>query len=287
MRAVHLLDDGEPKIFSDNLALGLSGARSEAEFRGNLEKIRTLVASDIGPERADRLFRNIRATMVMRSRYTEDALETAVRGGTRQYVILGAGLDSFAYRRPDLEGAVRVFEVDLPASQAWKRQRLAALNIAEPSNVVYVPLDLEHKTLRESLRAAGLGTDEPCFISWLGTTQYLTRDANFATLREVVALPSGSEIVFQYQVPARLLDDENLMVFEALTAAASRGGEPWLTVFDPDELAQQVRAIGFSEISDFGPHDAHERYFAGRADGLSASYLSHLMHARAGRLAAP
>lgn len=282
MRAAHLVLDGEPKIFVDSLALGLCGAKNEDELRESLEKRRRFVASKVGAERADAVFRHMRATMTTRSRYTEDELNAAIRQGTGQYVILGAGLDSLAYRRRDLEETLKVFEVDLPASQAWKQARLSDLGVTVPGNVAFIPLDLERKTLMESLRAGGFQPDEPAFFSWLGTTQYLTSDATFATLREVASVAPGSEIVFQYQVPKHMLDEENRQVFEALTAAAAEGGEPWLSLFDPDDLADQVKSIGFAEVWDFGPEEAQARYFSGRTDDLSVSSLSHLMKARVG-----
>jgi methyltransferase (TIGR00027 family) len=142
MRAAHLLIDGEPKIFSDTLARGFSGAETDEALMASLEHFEAAIAAKVGPERAKATFRYLRAIDTMRSRFTEDELSRATRRGMRQYVILGSGLDSFAYRRGDLSGDLHVFELDVPASQQWKRARLAALNIVEPNNLTFVPIDL-------------------------------------------------------------------------------------------------------------------------------------------------
>jgi methyltransferase (TIGR00027 family) len=228
------------------------------------------------------MVRYTRAGTVMRQRYTEDALEKALARGVGQYVILGAGLDSFAYRRPDLAGVVRVFEVDHPATQQWKRARLQALDLTPPSNLTFVPLDFEQQTLADGLRAGGHRPELPTFISWLGVTQYLTEEAVFETLRYVVSLAPGSEIVFQYVVPEALLDDGNRRLLAMFKAASAARGEPWLSLFEPTTLAARVKELGFTQVWDFGPKEANTRYFAGRADGLCASPMHHLMKGQVG-----
>jgi methyltransferase (TIGR00027 family) len=208
-RAAHLLLDGEPKVLHDDLALSLSGAENESTLRAILNTFVAEVAQRTDPEFAQGVFNLYRAFVVMRNRYAEDALEQAIARGVQQYVILGAGLDSFAYRRRDLAERVRVFEVDHPATQQWKRRRLQALNVSLPSHLTFIPVNFEQQTLKESLQAGGYQAEQPGFFSWLGVTQYLTEEAVFDTLRLVASGAPGSEIVFEYSLPDTLLDDEN------------------------------------------------------------------------------
>lgn len=282
MRSAHLLLDGEPKIFSDSLALSLSGAETEAALMARIDNLAAPIAAKHGPDRAEAAFQHLRAAVTMRSRYTEDALSQAIRRGIGQYVILGAGLDSFAYRRKDLAGALRVFELDMPVSQQWKRTRLRAMGIAEPDNLTFIPIDLERQSLPDALCAGGYLMAEPSFISWLGMTEYLTAVTVFRTLEEVASLAPGSEIVFQYQLSEHLLDEANRRLLDVLRTGARAYGEPWLSLFDPVDLAERVRKLGFAEVVDFGAEQAQEHYFSGRKDNLPTPYLCHLMRARTG-----
>ncbi|MGH7836765.1 MAG: class I SAM-dependent methyltransferase, partial [Candidatus Binataceae bacterium] len=188
VRAAHLLWDDPPKIFEDTLALQLSGVASEAELRQRFDVLSKEFAAESSPELAQATLRYIRCPVTMRSRYVEDELDQAIKRGVSQYVILGAGLDSFANRRPNVVKVLRVFEVDYPATQAWKRARLQELGIALPPNLVFVPLDFEKQSLIESLRENGYRPNVPALFSWLGVTPYLTRDAIFDTLRMVASM---------------------------------------------------------------------------------------------------
>jgi methyltransferase (TIGR00027 family) len=187
MRAGHLLFDGTPKILQDDLALGLSGFENEAALARALDELRHNEAQRSTPEFAQLLFRSLRAIMVVRNRYAEDELHRARQRGVTQYVLLGAGLDSFAYRRPDVAEVLRVFEVDYPSSQQWKRARLRELQVRLPANLTFIPIDFEHQTLREALAAGGYRMEEAAFFSWLGVTQYLTPNATVGTLQEIVS----------------------------------------------------------------------------------------------------
>jgi len=282
LRAAHLLLDDEPKILKDDFAQGFSGAESEAELRTALETMRAEFARRAGPELAHLLLRHLRASVTMRSRYTEDELSKALARGVRQYVILGAGLDSFAYRRRDLAEVVRVFEVDHPATQQWKRTRLRELQIALPPNLSFIPINFEQQTLAEALQAGGYHLEEPAFFSWLGVTGYLTEDAIFKTLREVAAAAPGSEIVFGYGVREALLDEESQRMRAVLKERVAASGEPTLSLFEPASLAARVQALGFAQVWDFGTEAANTHYFAGRADGLRVAPLTRLMKARVG-----
>lgn len=282
MRAAHLLLDGEPKLFSDSFALGLSGLQGEAELTAHLERFVATLAADAGAQCAQATFRYLRAGMALRSRYAEDELGGAIERGIAQYVILGAGLDSFAYRRQILAPHLRVFEVDLPPSQQWKRERLRALHVPEPDGLVFVPLDLERPALVDGLGAAGYRAEQPAFFSWLGTTQYLTAAAVFDTLNEVAALAPGSEIVFTYHVPEGTLEESDRRVRQVLSARAAGGGTPWISSFEPATLAARLERSGFRNVVDLGPEQALVRYFAGRTDGLVPPRLSRLMKGRVG-----
>lgn len=286
MRAAHLVVDGEPKIFSDPLALNLSGLDGEAGLKAGLAKFVAALAADVGEACARATFRYLRAGMTMRSRFTEDELNQAIERGVAQYVILGAGLDSFAYRRQSLLPRLRVFEVDLPSSQNWKRERLRLVGLVEPNGLVFVPLDLEQQTLVEGLCAAGYHVEQPAFFSWLGTTQYLTTDAVFKTLKDIASLAPGSEVVFTYHVPEDALEEGDRQVRHVLSTRAAQGGVPWVSSFEPAILVARLKALGFAAAMDFGPEQAQARYFTGRTDDLMVPRLSRLMRARTGSVVA-
>ncbi len=284
-RAAHILWDDAPKIFQDPLALGLSGVESESALQAALGAMQAAHARRSTPEVAEANYRCARAGIVVRQRYAEDALDEAVERGVGQYVILGAGLDSFAYRRRDLAAVLRVFEVDHPATQQWKRARLRALHVTLPSNLTFIPLDFEQHTLAEGLHAGDHRPDLPTFFSWLGVTHYLTEDAVFKTLRYVASLAAGSEIVFQYFVPEALWNDEDrpiLRLWKARRNAQGEPVEPVLTLFEPTDLAGRLRALGFTRLWDVGPEEADARYCARRTDGLRVYPHMHLMKARVG-----
>jgi methyltransferase (TIGR00027 family) len=167
-RAAHLLWDDSPKIFEDTFALTLSGCVDEAALRAGLDTRSAALTAIAGPNVAQAAFMFARSLAAVRARYVEDELAEAIKRGVAQYVILGAGLDSFAYRRLDLANALRVFEVDHPATQAWNRARLHELDLATPPNLVFVPLDFKKQSLIESLGLSGHRPDTPGFFSWLG-----------------------------------------------------------------------------------------------------------------------
>ena len=282
-RAAHLLWDERPKIFEDTLALQLSGCENEAALRVQLDRIESEIAQETDPDLALTLRRSLTSTVLVRSRYLEDEVEEAVARGVSQYVILGAGLDSFAYRRSDLAKVLRVFEVDHLATQVWKKSRLQEAGIVLPSNLSFVPVDFEKNSLIDNLRTNGYQTSAPGIFSWLGVTMYLTSDAIFGTLRAIAALKPGTEIVFEYNLLKELLDERGQRIHAALTAFAAARGEPHKSFFEPANLAEQVRKLGFAEVSDVGPGEAESRYFAGSSDDLRPLVFVHLMRAQVGR----
>ena len=287
-RAAHMLWDDAPKMFEDPLALGLSGVESESALQATLRAMQAAHARRSTPEVAEMNYRCARASMVVRQRYAEDALDEAVKRGLGQYVILGAGLDSFAYRRLDLTAVLRVFEVDHPATQQWKRARLRDLHVTLPKNLTFIPLDFEQHTLADGLRAGGHRPDLPTFFSWLGVTHYLTEEAVFKTLRYVASLAAGSEIVFQYFTSEALCNDEDrpiVTLWKARMSAQGEPAEPVLSLFEPTILATRVLELGFTPVWDVGPGEADARYCAGRTDGLRLYPHMHLMKARVGSIA--
>ena len=250
-RAAHqLLDD--PRVFDDPLALAMIGG----EQAGKLE---TLMPETTGSRR-------LRAFVVARSRYAEDRLAAAVARGATQYVVLGAGLDTYACRNP--HPRLRVFEVDHPLTQALKRTRLEAAGIAWPSSLNFVPTDFEHQTLASALQTAGFQKDEITFFSWLGVMPYLTEQAAMATLAFIGSMPAGSEAVFDYAVERSSLCVNEQLAMDALASRVARAGEPFRLLIDPRALRGMLRAAGFHTVEDLGPVEIDRMYFEGRTDGL-------------------
>jgi methyltransferase (TIGR00027 family) len=271
MRAVHLLFDDDPKIFEDPLALAFLGPDQAAALPTTLPAFQT-------PE-----FRSLRALFVMRQRYAEDELAAAIARGVSQYVLLGAGLDSFAYRRLDLRQTLRVYEVDHPASQQWKRQRLADMNVTIPSNLTFIPIDFEVQTLAEGMAASTFKQHEAAFFSWLGVTQYLTEDAVLSTLQYVASHTApSSEIVFQILLPPSTLSTEDQAIVAFAAGHAAERGEPFQSFFEPSALESRLKAMGFSQVWHFGPAEASARYFQGRKDELRLPNYFDLIKARVG-----
>ena len=267
-RAEHQLLD-HPKVFDDPLALRILGKEQASTVQAELLQS---AASALAP-----LFR---ATLAVRSRYAEDKLALGVQNGVRQYVILGAGLDTFAYRHPYPEGVLHVFEVDHPVTQAWKRECLRESGINPPNDLTFVPVDFETQTLMAELARADFDPHKRTFFSWLGVTPYLTTAAVMATLSLVASLPVGSEIVFDYLIPPSLLSSKQRLIFEELSQRVSSAGEPWQAFFDPESLKQNLQAMGFSDVKDKGPEKINAKYFNNRKDRLRVWSLTNLMSAR-------
>src|SRR5580704_18524727 len=253
-RAAHQLAD-PPAILSDPIAVRLIGN----EFARDLDRAMEKVARDF------------RAFMAARSRYAEDRLADAVANGLRQYVVLGAGLDTFAYRNPF--PALRVFEVDFPATQVWKRTMLEQAAIALPSNLVFVALDFEHQTLADGLAQAGLDFEMPTFFGWLGVVPYLTLEAFRATLSVVAQMPVGSAVSFDYAVDPETLSPIGRVAFDRLAERVAAAGEPFRLFFTAETLEAELRREGFQRIEQVGSAELNELYFSKRADGLQLSPL--------------
>jgi methyltransferase (TIGR00027 family) len=201
-----------------------------------------------------------------RSAIAEARLKSGVETrGVRQLVVLGAGLDTFAYRNP-FEGTLRVFEVDHPATQAWKRRRLAETRIPIPASLTYAPVDFETGGLLDGLTSAGFDPGQRTFFLWLGVIPYLTREAAMATLAVIGALPGGAEVAFDYSDPPETLAPEARAAQAERAAGVASLGEPFLTYFEPADLHAELAARGLSEIDDLGPQALMTRYFRPGAD---------------------
>jgi methyltransferase (TIGR00027 family) len=258
-RAAHQLLD-EPRVFNDPLAVAIADGESDR------------------PPDAQRPYsRSLRAFLVVRSRYAEDELARAVERGVRQYVVLGAGLDTFAYRNPFQSAGLHVFEVDHPATQAWKRARLDEVYITIPKEMTFAAVDFERESLEEGLLRAGFDKQQPAFFSWLGVTPYLSRPAFDATIQFIAGMPAGSGVVFDFALERSLLSPAQQRALDALAERVVRAGEPFQLFFDPARLVSELDRLGFGQIEDLGGEQINARYFAGRSDGLAVSGGGHLL----------
>jgi methyltransferase (TIGR00027 family) len=218
-------------------------------------------------------------TVILRTRYAEDALAAAVARGIHQYVIVGAGMDSFALRRPAFAKGIAVFEVDHPASQELKIERIGECEGQSPAGFQYVAADLSTEGLDVALQRSAFEPTVPAFFSWLGVAPYLTREANLKTLRAIASCGApDSELVFTY-IDQRDFDapDEERRRVRAIFAAL---GEPWVSGFHPSRLDDDLRSVGLTLVEDLGREELRERYCAGRDDGLAPSVADHVARAR-------
>jgi methyltransferase (TIGR00027 family) len=210
-----------------------------------------------------------RASIVARSRFVEDLALEQARRGLRQYVILGAGLDSFAQRRPWTASHLKVFEVDRPGTQAWKRRRLAELGFELPSWLRFVPVDFEaDESWYEKLRDAGFDASKPAMVASTGVSMYLTKEAISATLRQAAKLAPGSTLAMTFLLPLEFADPEERAVREAAERGARASGTPFISFFTPSEMLALARDAGFGDVQHMEPTRLSQRYFADREDGL-------------------
>jgi methyltransferase (TIGR00027 family) len=251
-RAAHQLVDW-PLVLDDPIALRLVGEG----YRGKMGRASHAVGRDL------------RCFAAVRSRYVEDQLAEAVAQGVGQYVVLGAGLDTFAYRNP--YAGLRVYEVDLPATQEWKQAMLAEAGVREPENLSFVALDFEHMTLGEGLAEAGFDAQRSAFFGWLGVIPYLTIDCFRATLAAIAAMPAGSGVSFDYALEPETLSAAGRVAFAALAERVARAGEPFQLFFTPETLEAELRRAGFRRVEQLDYTQLNERYFKERADGLKLS----------------
>jgi methyltransferase (TIGR00027 family) len=253
-RALHLEVDAPPHVFVDDVGVRL--AAPDGDWRAR---------PDMHPQWTSQF----RASIVARARFVEDLVAEAATRGVDQYVILGAGLDTFVQRRPELAARMRVFEIEQPGPQAWKRQRLVELGYGVPDNLRLVPVDFEAgASWHVELRAAGFDSTRPAVIASTGVSMYLTREANEATLREVATLAPGSTFVMTFLCPLEMADPAVRPGLQRAADGATASGTPFVSYFRPDDVVAMAQRAGFKRAEHVSAAMLTERYFAGRPDGL-------------------
>jgi len=251
-RALHVELDAPPLVLDDTIGLRLADPDPDWRSRGDMHPDGT---------------RAFRASIVARARYLDDLVAAHAAAGVGQYVILGAGLDTFAQRHPRV--AMRIFEVDQPGTQEWKRRRLTEIGYPPSENLQFVPVDFERgEAFPDALRANGFDADRPAVVSSTGVSMYLTKEATEATLRQVAAWSGGSVLAMTFMLPLDLVDASERQMQESVEAAAAGSGTPFISHYAPDEMTDMCRAAGFSAVQHVSPDDLTARYFAGRTDGL-------------------
>jgi methyltransferase (TIGR00027 family) len=244
-RAAHQIYDPRPLVLEDPLAVTILGS----EYAEELRKTATRLHKPLSVA--------LRAFLVARSRYAEDQVDTAVARGVTQYVLLGAGLDTFAYRNP--YPGLRVFEVDRPATQQWKRNLLRTNVISIPPSLTFVPVDFETQAVEAELSAAGFNPAAPTFFAWLGVVPYLTIAAFRSTLAFIARSPAGSGVVLDYSQPRHVLPPLEQLALDSLASRVALAGEPFQLFFTPQEIAAELSA--FRMIEDLGSREINARYF--------------------------
>jgi methyltransferase (TIGR00027 family) len=253
-RAMHLEVDAAPPVLDDTVGLRLVAPDDGWRAR-----------RDMDPQ----MTRFFRASILARARFIEDQVIEQARRGVEQYVILGAGLDTFAQRRPDVASHLRIFEVDQPGPQAWKQQRLIDLELGIPEWLRFVPVDFEGgDNWWDRLFAAGFDAAKPTVVASTGVSMYLTKDAIFATMRQVAALAPGSTFAMTFLLPLELADPDVRPGLEFAAQGARASGTPFISFFTPAEIVALARDAGFQEAHHVSADTLTERYFANRADGL-------------------
>ena len=263
-RAAHQVHDAKPLVFEDPLAVPILGSEAAAELSRTPDSERRPFSA------------GLRAFMVCRARLAEDVLTAGVRNhGVRQYLVLGAGLDTFAYRNSFPQ--IKVFEVDHPATQAWKRERLHEAKIAVPDSMTFVAVDFESQVLKDELIAHGFDFNLPTVTAWLGVAPYLTEEAFRATLELLGGFAAGSSVVFDYSLPREALSPNEQLMLDSLSARVAQAGEPFRLFFTPETLAAELSRAGMQVVEDLDGPAVNQRYLAGRTDGLE-------LRGRAGRI---
>ncbi|MGA2178531.1 MAG: class I SAM-dependent methyltransferase [Verrucomicrobiota bacterium] len=256
LRAAHQLLDAAPKILDDPIAARLLGEDASQKIREFAERYRN-------PEAAA-----LRSHVVLRSRFAEDRLADAVRRGISQYVILGAGFDTFAFRQPDWAKSLKIFEIDHPDTQSVKRSFLTKASLDLPANVRFAQIDFEHESLLEGLCRYHVSLEEPTFFSWLGVTMYLNEASIDAALKSMAAYPSGSEVVLTFKQPIAKTTRKAAEAAQKLAENVASVGEPFVSFFEPDAMEAKLTSAGFSKVEFLDLGAAGTRYFALRPADL-------------------
>ena len=256
-RAMHVRVDAPPHVLEDQIGLLLAAPGDGWQDRPDMDPVFTS---------------GFRAAIVARARFIEDLVAERAGQGTGQYVLLGAGLDTFAQRRPDLASRLVVFEVDQPGTQAWKRQRLIDLGYGVPGWLRLVPVNFEDgASWQDTVTKAGFDAARPAVVASTGVSMYLTRQANLATLRDLAKLAPGSTVAMTFLLPLALVDERDRQGWIMSENGARSSGTPFISFFAPEEFLALARSAGFSDVRHVSGRDLNDRYFADRPDGLRMS----------------
>lgn len=253
-RALHVQADAKPHVIEDEVGLKLIAPDDEWRKR---------------PDMDVHFISRLRASIVARARFVEDLIIEQSKQGISQYVILGAGLDTFAQRRPDIASKLQIFEIDLPGNQIWKQQRLIELGFGIPEWLHFVSVDFEIASWWEQLLKAGFDVNRPAFMSCSGVTLYLTRDAIASTLKQIAALKEGSKLAMAFYLPIELLDEEDRPLELIAEKGARASGTPFISFFSHEEILALASEAGFRKFETVSSKDLAKRYFSGRTDNLS------------------
>lgn len=285
IRAHHSMYDDTPKIFDDFLAYSLIPQEVLVSIKQHFREDKQFNDPEHTVSPSDQtitLASFTKATSVLsRARYTEDALEEAVKQGVKQYVILGAGMDTFAFRRPEMMDCLEVFEVDHPATQNFKLHRLAELGWEHPAHLHFIPIDFTKENLATSLtRSPDYDPNVKSFFSWLGVTMYLTREEVFETLRSITDIsPEGSAVIFDYFDSDAFIPEKSSSIMKKKQEVFQKIGEKIITGFNPLTLDEDIASSGLSLHEDLSPKNIEKRYFQGRKDGHHAPEHGHIAYA--------
>jgi methyltransferase (TIGR00027 family) len=265
-RAMHVEVDAAPHVLEDVVGLQLAAPDGNWRERPDMHPVGT---------------RGFRAAIVARARFIEDLVAEQAAADVTQYVILGAGLDTLAERRPELGARLRIFEVDQPGTQAWKRRRLVELGFGIPDWLRLVPVDFETgESWWDGLVAASFEPDRPAVVASTGVSMYLSKDATAATLSQLATLAPGSTLAMTFLLPAELIDEADRAGLEASARGARGSGTPFISFYSPDEILELARNAGFRDVRHLSTADLTDRYFAGRTDDLRPSSGEGLIVAR-------
>jgi methyltransferase (TIGR00027 family) len=262
-RALHAEIDPAPHVIEDLLGVRLAAPEDAWRRRG-----------DMHPERTKRN----RASIVARARFIEDLVEAEAAKGVGQYVLLGAGLDTFAQRRPEIASTMRLFEIDQPVTQAWKRRRLLELGLGAPDWLKLVPVDFEAGgSWPDELAQAGFDAHQPAVVASTGVAIYLTKAANMATLRQIAGFAAGSTLALSFSPPLDLIEPEERPAIEGARRGAAANGTPFIGFYAPEEMLEMAREAGFKTVRHVSSADLAALYFSGRTDGLRPSSFEQIL----------
>jgi len=250
-RALHVQVDAKPYVIEDEVGLKLVAPDGDWQERPDMKYTKRLRASIVG-----------------RARFVEDLIIEQHEQGVDQYIILGAGLDTFAQRRPDIASKLQIFEIDQPDTIAWKQQWLTDLGFGVPKYLHFVPVDFETSSWWEQLLKAGFDINKPAVIACTGVSLYLTKEAIIATLNQIATLAPGSKLAMTFYLPVELLDEEDKPMQEMAEKGAGAAGTPFVSFFAPNEVLAMAKNAGFKDAKTISTRDIERYYFKDRADGL-------------------